>query len=71
MSDSVRCQVCGKPLDSGSSSMEEYHGETYLFDSMACLTTFQLEPESYISKVEESAEEEPMGPQVGSARPGS
>jgi hypothetical protein len=51
--------------------MEEYQGETYLFDTMACLTTFQQEPESYIPKVEESAEDEPRGPQLGSVRPGS
>jgi YHS domain-containing protein len=63
--------VCGKPVDPGSSFTEEYGGETYLFDSMACLTTFQLEPESYIPKVEESAQDEPLGPQLGSVRPGS
>ena len=71
MSDSVRCPVCGKPVDAGSTLMEEYQGETYLFDTMACLTTFQLEPESYIPKVEEAADDEPLGPQLGSVRPGS
>ncbi len=71
MSDSVRCPVCGKPVDSGSALMEEYEGETYLFDSMACLTTFQQEPQSYIPKVAESAEDEPLGPHMGSVRPGA
>lgn len=70
MSDSVRCPVCGKPVDSSSSFVEEYQGQTHLFDSMACLTTFQLEPESYVSKVEETAVDEPLGPQIGSVRPG-
>lgn len=71
MSDSVRCPVCSNPVDPGSSLMEEYKGETYLFDTMACLTTFQLEPESYIPKVEETAEDEPLTPHLGSVRPGS
>lgn len=50
MAESERCPVCGMQVDPQSSPSESYDGKAYHFCSNECLTTFQQEPQSYVSE---------------------
>jgi Cu+-exporting ATPase len=50
VAESERCPVCGMQVDPESSPSQSYDGKAYPFCSNECLTTFQQEPQSYVSE---------------------
>jgi Cu+-exporting ATPase len=71
MAESDLCPVCGTKVDPGSTLTAEYEGETYRFCSTDCLSSFQMEPQSYVPQGEATEDVDPLGPHMGSVRPGA